>query len=321
MNTRGLSRWGRNVLEQVGIIKKKRIIDTPWERHDNTHLAKKSMKSRIVSSLRQMKAEATRPVESPVSNITLDSLKTNRHFGNLAHLLDDIRTDMGDRYQKMDSSLAQVAAEQNTDAHLRQDGIQNVQRILAEPNIRLPDQVITIVDNLDEITRRMCLSVEKRIFLQKLVKQQKPENVLDVGTYYTAYSACAMVAAHPEAHVITLEDHYVFYKSATATVNKLKTHHKIKTFLGGVPYLLKKTRLKPFDFIFLDHRSDKFKEDLELLIKENLIKKNALIVSNIQEGYFGSEFAEFLTYQTKQTYLKPLHGPPSSPLYVVRYIG
>lgn len=127
-----------------------------------------------------------------------------------------------------------------------------------------------------------------KILADELQKLGKPKAILELGTY-CGYSTI-LLASHledPEARVYTLdicEDNVQVAKQMIAHAGQSdKVVHVVKPLDQAVQELrsaLTAQGLTAFDLVFIDHEKSVYLSDLQLLIKEGLIREGSVVVAD-----------------------------------------
>lgn len=102
---------------------------------------------------------------------------------------------------------------------------------------------------------------ETVVFLQYLLAQQKPLNILEIGTAI-GFSSSLMVQSIPEnGHVTTIDRYDVMIAKAKETYEHLGLQERV-TLLEGQASEILPTLAGPYDFIFMDSAKSKYIEFL-----------------------------------------------------------
>lgn len=123
---------------------------------------------------------------------------------------------------------------------------------------------------------------ETAVFLQFLLKQLKPINILEIGTAI-GFSSSLMAESIPaDGHVTTIDRYDVMIKKAKANYEKLGLNNRI-TLLEGQAAEILPTLTGPYDFIFMDSAKSKYIEFLPECLRLLRIG-GTLMVDDIFQG-------------------------------------
>ena len=123
-------------------------------------------------------------------------------------------------------------------------------------------------------------------FLKQLIRIQKPNTILEVGTAI-GYSSLQMIEANPNATIISIERDQTRYSEAIHYIKKQKKTDKIQLICGDALEILQKPDFQTmkFDFAFIDAAKSKYQQFFERI--DPLMNDNGIIVSDnvLFKGY------------------------------------
>lgn len=123
---------------------------------------------------------------------------------------------------------------------------------------------------------------ETVVFLQFLLGQIKPKQILEIGTALGFSSSLMAQYVGEEGHVTTIDRFDVMIRKAKATYERLGLQDKV-TLLEGQAADILPTLAGPYDFIFMDSAKSKYIEFLPECLR--LLKKGGvLMVDDIFQG-------------------------------------
>ncbi|KAJ9447783.1 hypothetical protein DIPPA_31034 [Diplonema papillatum] len=304
MNRRWLVRKTHRFLESVG-LRKKPVFDTPWQRVESSHIKKSSYLEQLIKgahAARRFGAELVKPPSSPFSAA-----------------VDEYVQGYKDRFQEFDDKMMRQAGTRTTPTHSVGEKQAQAIQALRERQYREAAQVISHIETGDAVFHRMSPSKKEVAFLQKLVCDHQASAILEFGTNLHAYSALCMAQARPEAIVVTVEESSYFAGHAKAIAGHVQDA-RVKVVNDDSTSFIVKYDGPTFDFVFFDHSPMVFMTDLQKLLACGLIGRNGILAVRTQSAV-ASEWSTLLSYITRHPKFRPLHGPPTSPLYVYKYIG
>lgn len=116
---------------------------------------------------------------------------------------------------------------------------------------------------------------ETVVFMQFLLGQIKPKNILEIGTAIGFSSSLMAQYAAEDAHVTTIDRFDVMIRHAKETYKRLGNEEKI-TLLEGQAADIFPTLTGPYDFIFMDSAKSKYIEFLPECLR--LLKKGGVLM-------------------------------------------
>lgn len=116
---------------------------------------------------------------------------------------------------------------------------------------------------------------ETVVFMQFLLGQIKPKNILEIGTAIGFSSSLMAQYAAEDAHVTTIDRFDVMIRNAKETYKRLGNEEKI-TLLEGQAADIFPTLTGPYDFIFMDSAKSKYIEFLPECLR--LLKKGGVLM-------------------------------------------
>ena len=126
--------------------------------------------------------------------------------------------------------------------------------------------------------QRMQISEIQALFLQFLIKINKVNTCLEIGTF-TGFSALSMALALPKnGKITTLDNDKKIVEIASDFFKKADLSSKIETIVGSALDILKNllNEKKKFDLIFIDAYKGNYKKYYDLSL--NLISESGLII-------------------------------------------
>lgn len=117
------------------------------------------------------------------------------------------------------------------------------------------------------------------IFLRELIKQNKPSQILEIGTAI-GYSGINMLQSYDKSHLTTVEYNLNRYYEAEQNFKKFGLENRVSQILGDAEKELKILceQNKKFDFIFLDGPKGQYLAYLPLLVA--LLDDDGILVSD-----------------------------------------
>lgn len=116
---------------------------------------------------------------------------------------------------------------------------------------------------------------ETVVFMQFLLGQIKPKNILEIGTAIGFSSSLMAQYAAKDAHVTTIDRFDVMIRNAKETYKRLGNEKQI-TLLEGQASDIFPTLTGPYDFIFMDSAKSKYIEFLPECLR--LLKKGGVLM-------------------------------------------
>lgn len=116
---------------------------------------------------------------------------------------------------------------------------------------------------------------ETVVFMQFLLGQIKPKNILEIGTAIGFSSSLMAQYAAKDAHVTTIDRFDVMIRNAKETYKRLGNEEQI-TLLEGQASDIFPTLTGPYDFIFMDSAKSKYIEFLPECLR--LLKKGGVLM-------------------------------------------
>ena len=116
---------------------------------------------------------------------------------------------------------------------------------------------------------------ETVVFMQFLLGQIKPKNILEIGTAIGFSSSLMAQYAAEDAHVTTIDRFDVMIRNAKETYKRLGNEEQI-TLLEGQASDIFPTLTGPYDFIFMDSAKSKYIEFLPECLR--LLKKGGVLM-------------------------------------------
>lgn len=144
---------------------------------------------------------------------------------------------------------------------------------------------LELSDNLQEIldyAREKFIPValdDTIIFLRELVKQNKPSQILEIGTAI-GYSGINMLQSYDKSHLTTIEYNLNRFYEAERNFKKLGLQDRVTQILGDAEKELDalNAQNKKFDFIFLDGPKGQYLVYLPMIVE--LLSDNGVLVSD-----------------------------------------
>ena len=308
-------------LESVG-LKKKRIIDVPWQRQESSHVTTEAGPSRF-QTLNPMywyrKLEA-------------DSARYNMAGGIRTATQGTV---FGDTFQKGFDTFTEANAELSQkidEKRPHKEGspaeyhkaITDAFRSLRAGSVRFPADVIRLVRGFSPVIMSNSLTLPESEFLKKLVREHKPQSVLDCGTGFACYGAMIIsdAAFNRDINIIAIDSDRVQANIAKDVALSMQSSTITVKEADVMQYFAKPPTMFKFDFVLLDHKCSRFLSTLEHLREKEWLQKGCIVVTRIfPEGLAADDSSKFLSAISRNKHFKGMHGPPSSALFVTRYIG
>src|SRR5699024_999848 len=122
-------------------------------------------------------------------------------------------------------------------------------------------------------------------FLMQLVRIQKPERILEIGTAI-GYSALMMLDAHPNAWIVTIARGAMRFKQARETIDNMQMQNQIRLIYGdAVNIVQSRPDETPLDLILIDAAKGHYQNFFKLA--SPYLAKNGVIISDnvLFKGY------------------------------------
>ncbi|XP_030075290.1 catechol O-methyltransferase [Microcaecilia unicolor] len=148
-----------------------------------------------------------------------------------------------------------------------------------------PQSVVDAIDKYcSEKEWAMNVGNEKGLILDKIVSETNPSTALELGTY-CGYSGVRIAQLlKPGACFLTVEKNPVHAAIAKQIFEFAGVQEKIKILEGSseeiIPQLKSKHKVNTFDFIFIDHWSDRYTPDTKLLEECGLLKQGSVLLAD-----------------------------------------
>ena len=128
--------------------------------------------------------------------------------------------------------------------------------------------------------------------LEKIVKERKPKNILEIGSLIGYSSILMSQHLQKDSKIITIEINGNSAKIAEENIKKAGANKIIEVIHGDAMKIIPKlTRI--FDFLFLDAQKDEYYN--YILLAENKLSPNAIIVAD-NTKIFEKEMEDYLDY-------------------------
>ncbi|KAM4707909.1 catechol O-methyltransferase-like isoform 1-T1 [Discoglossus pictus] len=146
----------------------------------------------------------------------------------------------------------------------------------------------SVVDNIDKYCTEkewaMNVGEKKGLILDKIFLETDPSVVLELGTY-CGYSAVRIARLlKPRARLYTVEMNPVHADVAKQMIEFAGVQDKVHILQGSsenvIPTLKSEHNLDHLDFVFIDHFSERYKLDTELLEELGLLRKGSVLVAD-----------------------------------------
>ena len=144
--------------------------------------------------------------------------------------------------------------------------------------LELSDDLQEILDYAREKFIPVALD-DTIIFLRELVKQNKPSQILEIGTAI-GYSGINMLQSYDKSHLTTIEYNLNRFYEAERNFKKLGLQDRVTQILGDAEKELDalNEQNKKFDFIFLDGPKGQYLVYLPMIVE--LFSDNGVLVSD-----------------------------------------
>ncbi len=149
--------------------------------------------------------------------------------------------------------------------------------------IRLNQDIERFFEELEDFGKKnnmFNIPRETAEFIFKLLKEKKPETILEIGTS-NGYSTCWIALACPKAKIKTIE---IDGEKIRLAEDNFRNFDNIEILKGNAIEVLKSLNEK-FDFVFIDGTKKEYVKYLELLKlnKSAVIVADNIISHNIRE--------------------------------------
>ncbi|MDR2833118.1 MAG: O-methyltransferase [Streptococcaceae bacterium] len=124
---------------------------------------------------------------------------------------------------------------------------------------------------------------ETVVFLQFLLGQMKPKNILEIGTAIGFSSSLMASLIGKDGHVTTIDRFDVMIKNAKKTYERLGNQEQITLLEGEAADILKTLPDKAYDFVFMDSAKSKYIVFLPEIMRV-LKKGGVLMVDDILQA-------------------------------------
>eukprot|EP00754_Rhynchopus_humris_P042904 Rhum_TRINITY_DN2835_c0_g2::Rhum_TRINITY_DN2835_c0_g2_i1::g.8561::m.8561 len=308
-------------LESVG-LKKKRIIDVPWQRQETSHVTSEAGPSRFqtlnpVYWYRKLEADAARyNMAGSIRTATQGSI-----FGDTFQKGFDTFTE---KNQELSNKLDKERGHKEGSPAEYHRAITGAFRELQGSSVRFPADVIRLVRGFSPVIMTHSLTLQESEFLKKLVREHKPQNALDCGTGFACYGAMIMSDAsfNRDINIIAIDSDSVQANVAKEVALRMQPGTVTVKEADVVQYFSKPPTMYKFDFLLLDHKCSRFLSTLEHLRKTEWLQKGCIVVTRLfPTGPAADDSSQFLSEISRNKHFKGMHGPPSSALFVTRYVG
>ncbi len=153
------------------------------------------------------------------------------------------------------------------------------------------DVVLREIEEMGERSFIPSIGPVKGKILARVVKQQKPKRILEVGALY-GYSAILMAKNAPEAIVTTVEVNPENARRTMNNVNRAGLEDRIRVIEGDATKILPKFQ-ETFDLVFLDAAKNQYLTYLKA-VEKKMRKGSVVVADNV--GIFKEEMPDFLEY-------------------------
>ncbi|MCA1021675.1 O-methyltransferase [Halobacillus litoralis] len=126
-------------------------------------------------------------------------------------------------------------------------------------------------------------------FLMQLIRMQKPERILEIGTAI-GYSALCMLEAFPTARITTVERDEWRYKEALKNIEHMQAENHISVIFGDALETGGQVRTEgPYDVLFIDAAKGKYEEFFHLYAP--MLKDDGVIITDnvLFKGYVADD--------------------------------
>ena len=148
--------------------------------------------------------------------------------------------------------------------------------------------VDAVIDTIDQYCWKfesmMNVGDVKGKILDEIIKEYKPNNLLELGTYCGYSSLRIARLLNPKANFYTVECNENYAAVADEIHRFAGMQDKIKIVIGdsskAIQDMSKKQEVGSFDLVFLDHRKQFYKRDLILLEELGMLHTGSVIVAD-----------------------------------------
>ena len=139
------------------------------------------------------------------------------------------------------------------------------------------NKMLEHIRELSKIEFLPILSEECEELIIRLMKEEKPTNILEIGTC-VGYSSSIMLL-NSEAHIDTIELDAERQRVAKSVWEAQNLQDRVTSYLGDANIILKDViKDKVYDFVFLDGPKSRYLEHLEVVI--NNVKSGGIILAD-----------------------------------------
>lgn len=165
----------------------------------------------------------------------------------------------------------------------------------------------SVLRKIEKMTQTQFLPIigpEKGKILAQIVRETKPNRVLEVGTLI-GYSAILIGREiNVDAHLVTIEIHEDEAKMAEEHIRMAGIRAKVEVLVGDALKIIPKLK-GSFDLVFIDAEKTKYFEYLKL-VEDKLHSRSVIVADNA--GIFAHQMKDYLDYLR------------SSPKYSSKYV-
>lgn len=154
-----------------------------------------------------------------------------------------------------------------------------------------PEKVLEEIEKSSKNYFLPIIGSEKGSVLEKLIKENQPKSVLEIGTL-VGYSAILMAKNLAKGKIISLEIDPKAAEAARENIEKAGFSEKVEVIAGDAKKIIPKLKEK-FDLVFIDAAKEEYIEYLKLA--EPRLNKNAVIVAD-NAKIFAEEMRDYLNY-------------------------
>lgn len=165
------------------------------------------------------------------------------------------------------------------------------------------EKVLSGIEKVAKQTSLPIIGVEKGIVLERIVKENQPQLVLEIGTL-VGYSTILMAKSMKKGRIISIEINKKNHAAARANIEMADLSDKVELICGDALEIIP-TLEGPFDLVFIDA----VKEDYLKYLKaaEPRMAKSAIVVAD-NVVMFKDRMKNFLEYVRKSgKYKSELH--------------
>ena len=179
------------------------------------------------------------------------------------------------------------------------------------------DKVLSGIEKVAQQTSLPIIGVEKGAVLERIVKENQPDTILEIGTL-VGYSAILMAKDLKKGKIISIEINKKNYSAAKANIELAGLSDKVELINGDALETID-TLDGPFDMVFIDAIKEDYLKYLKAV--EPKMAKNAIIVAD-NVGMFKDKVKDFLDYVRKSgKYKSELHDFGFDGVEVSKRIG